>query len=419
MVIDMNEAQLQTLAQIRGFMAGTADVPFTPKTGRQERYEFVSRTLLRLGWACHRRPEKGLLKAFLGKMTGLSRAQVTRLIAQYCQSGTVRARYQPPATAWRGRFNVDDCVALAELDSLHDTLSGPAARHLCHRAWSVYGDSRYERLAGISVAHLYNLRKHRAYQAQRLHIEKTRSRPSVIGVRKAPSPDGRAGFIRIDTVHQGDRDGVKGVYHINAVDCVTQWQLVACCEKISEAFLLPVIGMLLEQFPFQILGFHSDGGSEFVNHDVARLLEKLRIEFTRSRPRHCNDNALVETKNGAVIRKTLGYGHIPQRFAKPINDFYANHLNPYLNLHRPCLHATEIIDTKGRRRRIYKLEDVRTPLEKLAAMPPDLLTFKPDVTLQTLQTEACRMTDSQAASEVQRARTTLFQLINRRPRDAA
>ena len=248
-------------------------------------------------------------------MTGLSQAQVTRLIAQYCQSGTVRARYQPPSTAWRGRFTADDCAALAELDSLHDTLSGPAARHLCQRAWSVYGDPRYERLAG---------------------------------------------FIRIDTVHQGDQDGVKGVYHINAVDCVTQWQLVACCEKISEAFLLPVIGMLLEQFPFQILGFHSDGGSEFVNHDVARLLEKLRIEFTRSRPRHCNDNALVETKNGAVIRKTLGYGHIPQRFAKPINDFYANHLNPCLNLHRPCLHATEIIDAQGRRRRFYKPEDVLT-----------------------------------------------------------
>jgi hypothetical protein len=419
MVIDMNDAQLQTLAQIREFMAGTADVSFKPLTGRQERYEFVSRTLLRQGWACHRRPDKGLLKAYFGKMTGLSRAQVTRLIAQYCQSGTVQARYQPPATAWRGRFTAEDCIALAELDSLHDTLSGPAARHLCHRAWTLYGDARYERLASISVAHLYNLRKHRSYRAQRLHIDKTRSRPSVIGVRKAPAPDGRAGFIRIDTVHQGDQDGIKGVYHINAVDCVTQWQLVACCERISEAFLLPVIGLLLEQFPFQILGFHSDGGSEFVNHDVARLLEKLRIEFTRSRPRHCNDNALVETKNGAVIRKTLGYGHIPQRFAKPINEFYADHLNPYLNLHRPCLYATEFIDPKGRRRRVYKSVDVQTPLEKLAAMPAELVTFKPGISLQSLQTEACRMTDNQAATRMQKARTALFQLINRRPRDAA
>jgi transposase InsO family protein len=290
---------------------------------------------------------------------------------------------------------------------------------LCHRAWTLYGDARYERLASISVAHLYNLRKHRSYRAQRLHIDKTRSRPSVIGVRKAPAPDGRAGFIRIDTVHQGDQDGTKGVYHINAVDCVTQWQLVACCERISEAFLLPVIGLLLEQFPFQILGFHSDGGSEFVNHDVARLLEKLRIEFTRSRPRHCNDNALVETKNGAVIRKTLGYGHIPQRFAKPINKFYAEHLNPYLNLHRPCLYPTEFIDPKGRRRRVYKSVDVQTPLEKLAAMPAELVTLKPGISLQSLKTEACRMTDNEAATSMQKARTALFQLINRRPRDAA
>ncbi len=180
-----------------------------------------------------------------------------------------------------------------------------------------------------------------------------------------------------------------------------------------------MIGLLLEQFPFQILGFHSDGGSEFVNHDVARLLEKLRIEFTRSRPRHCNDNALVETKNGAVIRKTLGYSHIPQRFAKPINEFYADHLNPYLNLHRPCLYATEFIDPKGRRRRVYKSVDVQTPLEKLAVMPAELVTFKPGISLQSLQTEACRMTDNQAATSMQKARTALFQLINRRPRDAA
>ena len=93
-----------------------------------------------------------------------------------------------------------------------------------------------------------------------MRLEKTRTKLSGIGVRKALAPDGRPGFIRIDTVHQGDRDGLKGVYHINAVDCVAQWQLVACCERIGEAFLLPVITLLLEQFPFQIRGFHSDGG---------------------------------------------------------------------------------------------------------------------------------------------------------------
>ena len=77
-----------------------------------------------------------------------------------------------------------------------------------------------------------------------------------IGIRKAPAPQGLPGYIRIDTVHLGDLDGMKGVYHgprpapINAVDIVTQWELVASVEHISEAYLLPVITLLLEGFPF-------------------------------------------------------------------------------------------------------------------------------------------------------------------------
>ena len=89
---------------------------------------------------------------------------------------------------------------------------------------------------------------------------------------------------------------------INAVDIVTQWELVASVEHISEAYLLPVIHLLLDGFPFAIRGFHSDSGSEYVNHKTAELLKKLRIEFTKSRPRQTNDNALAECKNGAVIR---------------------------------------------------------------------------------------------------------------------
>ena len=147
----------------------------------------------------------------------------------------------------------------------------------------------------------------------------------AIGIRKAPAPQGLPGYIRIDTVRQGDQDGMKGVYHINAVDMalalghlvgqplVTQWELVASVEHISEAYLLPVIALLLEGFPFAIRGFHSDSGSEYINHKTAGLLEKLRVEFTKSRPRHTNDNALAECKNGAVIRKTMGYSHSPQK----------------------------------------------------------------------------------------------------------
>jgi transposase InsO family protein len=141
--------------------------------------------------------------------------------------------------------------------------------------------------------------------------------------------------LRVDTVHQGDWDGEKGVYHINAVDAVTQWEIVGCTARISEQYLLPVLEAMLHPFPFRLLGLHADNGSEFVNHTVAKLLDKLLIEFTRSRPNRSSDNALVEGKKGAVIRKHLGYGHIASEHADGIQRFYQAHFNPYLNYHRP------------------------------------------------------------------------------------
>ena len=230
-------------------------------------------------------------------------------------------------------------------------------------------------------------------------------------VKRRDQPNGMPGYIRIDSVHQGDQDGVKGVYHINAVDCVTQFQLVASCEKISEAYLLPVIQQLLEGFPFVILGFHADNGSEYINYQVARLLEKLLIEFTKSRPRHSNDNALAESKNGAVVRKHLGYAHIPQRFAAQVNAFCADFLNPYVNFHRPCFFPETITDAKGKERKRYRYEEMKTPYEKLKSIPKARRYLKDGVTFKQLDAIASMMSDNDAAAALNKARQRLFQAI--------
>ena len=300
---------------------------------------------------------------------------------------------------------------LAEVDTLHGTLSGPATKKLMERAIHVFGDERFERLADISVAHLYNLRGGKQYQDKRRHWTKTRPTGIPIGSRRAPQPDGKPGYIRIDSVHQGDRDGVKGVYHINAVDCVTQFQLVATCEKISEAYLLPVIKQLLKGFPFKILGFHADNGSEYINHQVARLLEKLLIEFTKSRSRHSNDNALAESKNGSVIRKHLGYTHIPQHCASLVNAFCADYLNPYVNFHRPCFFPETITDKNGKERKRYRYEDMMTPYEKLKSLHKPSQYLKPGVTFKQLDAQAREMSDNDAALALNNARKKLFQTI--------
>jgi transposase InsO family protein len=295
-----------------------------------------------------------------------------------------------------------------------DTLSGPATACVLRRQRDVFKDVRFERLGSISVAHLYNLRNSAGYRARRVVLTKTRpTKAAAIGIRKAPAPEGRPGFIRIDSVHQGDLDGTKGLYHINAVDCVTQWQVVATVPTISENHLFPVIEQMLTQFPFPILGFHADNGAEYVNHRVAGLLEKLNAEFTRSRPRHSNDNGLAETKNGAVVRKLFGYAHISPRHAERFNIFCREYLNPFLNFHRPCLFSTDKPDPKkpGRIKRVYKPEDAMTPLDKLASLPAAHELLREGTTLEHLQALARALTDLQAAEELYEARQALFRRV--------
>jgi hypothetical protein len=353
------------------------------------------------------------------RLTGYSRQHLSRLISQYRDTKSLRLRDRVSRTSFTHKYTPADVALLAQLDSLHDTLSGPATKVLALRAHARFGDTRYARLSEISVSHLYNLRTSAAYRKKRLVWHKTRPSPITIGVRKAPAPLGLPGYIRIDTVHQGDQDGIKGVYHINAVDIVTQWQLAACLERISEAYLLPVIALLLDGFPFEILGFHSDGGSEYINHDIARLLDKLRIEFTRSRPRQTNDNALAECKNGAVIRKLMGYAHIPQKHATAINRFYTEALNPYLNFHRPCYFAVDKIDAKGKIRKTYPHDQIMTPWERLQSIPNYQTLLKPSITDLSLEQQAHAMSDNDAAKQVQMGRKLLFQSINRRSKSAA
>lgn len=418
MVIDMSEQKLVTLAQLRRFLEGTTEVEFRGCGRDEDRYRHIGAVLRRFGYGTLGRADKGLVMRYLMRTTGYSRQQLTRLIKR-ALAGPLRKAYSAPAAGFARRFTEADLALLAETDSLHGTLSGPATRHLMARALSIYGDTRYARLATISTAHLYNLRKRTGYTERRRHWTKTQPTRVAIGSRRAPAPEGRPGFIRIDSVHQGEEDGVKGVYHINAVDCVTQWELVATCEKISEAYLLPVIEALLAGFPFRILGFHADNGSEYINHTVAKLLDKLRVEFTKSRPRRSNDNGLAETKNGAVIRKHLGYAHIPQRFASQVNAFCTEHLNPYVNFHRPCLFAEEISDKKGKIKKRYPQRLVMTPLEKLARIEKLERFLKPGITLAALQREATSISDNAAVARLNHARQQLFVSIHKRSRSAA
>ena len=273
----------------------------------------------------------------------------------------------------------------------------------------MYEDARFERLAGISVSHIYNLRHSAAYRKLRVRMHHTQPRQVSIGERRQPDPKGRPGYLRVDTVHQGQRDGEPGVYHLNAVDTVTQWQVVGCTETISERHLIPVLEAMLHQFPFRILGFHCDNGSEFVNHTVVKLLNKLLVEeFTKSRPYRTTDNALVEGKNGAVVRKQIGYGPIGGEHAEAVQKFFTAYFNPYLNFHRPCGYATVAINARGKRKRTYRHKDYRTPYEKLTSLEGWEKYLKGGITAGTLQRQAEDRSDTEAARRMQKAKLALL-----------
>jgi transposase InsO family protein len=419
MVIDMNDSKLTTIEQIREFLAGTADATFSIPTDQARLHEFVAIVLRRYRYFKLGRNDRGIVLAYMLRLSGYSRQHLTKLIAQYRDEGSLKPASRANRTSFGGRFGATDIALLAEIDILHETLSGPATKVLLNRAWQNFGDERYINLAGISVSHLYNLRASAGYKKLRVKWSRTHPSPVKIGIRKAPAPQGLPGYIRIDTVHQGDQDGLKGVYHINAVDIVTQWEIVAAVERISEAYLLPVIQMMLESFPFAIRGFHSDGGSEYINYDIAGMLSKLNIEFTRSRPRHTNDNALAESKNGAVVRKLMGYSHIPQKHATAINRFYQEILNPYLNFHRPCYFAVDTIDEKGKVKKTYPKELIATPFERLQGIPDYASHLRPDLDADKLTQLANALSDNEAARQVQEGRKRLFQSFNRRSKAAA
>jgi transposase InsO family protein len=403
----MDDSEAGSLEQIRAFLAGSSEVRFAGQR-REEVYGWVEKTLVRFEYVSLKRSDKGLVRLYIARMTGLSRAQATRLIAAYRSSGRVKAAaYQ--RTKFAPRYTAADVDLLAYVDKAHGNLSGPATRRILEREFSQYGQSAYQKLSTISVAHLYRLRNSAAYRKRNTSYQPTRPTPIPIGQRRKPQPRGLPGFLRIDTVHQGDQDGRKGLYHINAVDEVTQWEIVAATPHISELWLLPVLEAMLAQFPFLIRGFHSDNGSEFINYNVARMLGTLHIEHTKSRAHHTGDNGLVESKNGAVIRKHIGFGHIDAKHAEAIDQFHRQQLNPYLNFHRPCAVPKVLTEENGKRRRVYLRW--ATPFELFRELPDCEKYLRPDVTLAELDGFALTQSDTEAALAMQSAKRKLFRSV--------
>lgn len=407
----MKDDHLVSVAQLAEFAKLGNTAKFKSTSSKKETYEWVDTTLGKFRYYSLRKKDRGTVKHYIITMTGYSEGAIDKLIAKKKERGCI-VQKERTQNAFVRFYEPRDVSLLADVSNVTLNQNGRALKEMCLSMYTEYGDIRFEKLAKISVSHLYNLKKTRVYESKSLFYTKTNPVQRDIGLRKKPEPFGKPGYIRVDSVHQGDLDKEKGVYHINLVDEVTQTEYVGCVEGISEYFLLPLLQELLEAFPFVIFEFHSDNGSEYINHQVAHMLNKMNIDQTKSRSRHSEDNALAEGKNGAIVRKYMGYAHIPKRHAGRINRFCREHLNPYLNHHRFCGFATDYIDERGKVKKKY--ETYMTPTQKLLSLPECERYLREGITRETLTAKTKRMSHFEAAQKVFIERQKLFREINRK-----
>jgi transposase InsO family protein len=409
MKITMNDENIVSITQLKSFLKEVAVVNFTINNignkNKQEMYDWVGTVIQKFRYFSLKKKEKIIVIDYIKKITGRSRPQVKKLIKKKKRFGKIRL-----STVKKNVFpifyNTSDIARLIETDNAHGRLSAPATKKILLREYGIFAKLGFERISHISVPHIYNLRKKRQYVSNILFISKTQTVNRNIGERRKPMPEGKPGFLRVDSVHQGDKDLEKGVYYINMVDEVTQWEIIGCVEGISEQFLEPLLLELLKRFPFVILNFHSDNGSEYINYVVAKILKKLLINQTKSRSRRTNDNALVESKNGAVIRKHMGRNYIQKKEARSINKFLRDYMDDYLNFHRPCGFSTDYVDEKGKIKKKY--ETYMTPYERLVSLSNYEQYLKPNVSLSSLEEISKKQSDNESAQKMQINKQKLF-----------
>lgn len=402
------DKNLRNISDLEKHLNNLNVIDITLSGTSQERSDWIFKRLIRFKYLTLKKKEKSMVMKYIKSTTWISDKQLDRHIKAYKQWKRLCREYN---RSWfESIYTLKDKELLADLDNSTSRLAWWITIALMQEEFN-RGNLDFERLANISISQLYRLRQTKTYREKALSIWKTKSVNIPIGTRKKPSPNWKPGFIRVDSVHQWDLDGTKWVYHINLVDEITQWEVVFTVAEISEKFLLPLLQEALNSFPFKIFNFHSDNWSEYINYQVASLLEKMRISQTKSRARRSNDNWLVETKNGAIIRKEFGHWHIPWIFSTRINKFYNEHLIPYLNFHRPCHFPEKILQENWKIKIKYPLKNCMTPYKKLISIIDWEQYLQNWTTKKDLEKFYLSKSPLQAAKEKKKARDQLMKIV--------
>ena len=410
MNINMNNLPTGSICQMEEFLKSN-DFIKMEITKDAEKYQFIQAVLTKTRYRKLKKKEKQLVLRYLKFLTKYSKSHLKNLVRKW-RLGLLFWNPTKNRRKFPVKYFASDIACLIETDTSHECLNGKTTKEIMRREFQMFGKKEYANISRISVSHLYNIRNHNRQYATSpaLFFKHTPTTQVDIGIRRKPQPYGRPGYLRVDSVHQGDLDGIKGVYHINIIDEVTQCEMIATVQGIGYSFLKPVLEELLHLFPFKIYEFHSDNGSEYLNKIVAELLTNLLIDQSKSRARHTNDQALVEGKNGSIVRKLYGRNFINRKFAPLINTFNKEYVNIYLNYHRPCLFAEEEINKLGKIKKKY-LASV-TPYEKLKSLEKAEQYLKDGITFESLDKIAYAESDNDFGKKMMKAKDKLFKKIH-------
>lgn len=402
MRIKMNDSRLVNITQLKKFLKGVEKLDLSLRDADiSEKYKFIDQTVDRINYRHLSKKDKRVVINYLKKFTGYKKTQLFKLIKRAKLGKLKRKKYNRKNP--NRKYSAYDIKLLEKTDERHLRLNEKATQEILRREHEVFGKEKYGNIKKVSHAHVTNLREHVVYRNS--WVNHTKSRQIPIGITMKPESFGKPGSIRVDTVHQ------KDIYHINAVDEITQWEIVICVPRITEEYMIPALEELLNQFPFIIFNFHSDRGSENINHLVSDLLNSLLIKQTKNRSYHCNDNALVETKNGSVIRKNMGWSFINKSSCDDINIYYKNYFNIYLNYHRPSGYPTIVINKKGRKKKIYN--NYKVPYEFLKDLSNSKEFLKPGLSFTKLDRIAYQMSDNDFAKILRKKERLLFNKIEK------
>src|SRR3990167_106043 len=182
MTITMNDSPLKIIEELRIFLKSSTLLAFKGQR-RSEIYEWVEDTIIKFDYQSLEKKDKRIVKQYLEKITGYSRAQITRLIGKQRKTGKVSVtkchRHIFPKI-----YSDKDVWLLAKTDELHDFPNGVTVKRILKRMVEVYKDFSYRNIANISVGHIYNLRKSVSYQRLTKKYEKTKQNVVNIGERR-------------------------------------------------------------------------------------------------------------------------------------------------------------------------------------------------------------------------------------------